>query len=33
MKRGCKFRKPRIKEVYTTKVVAYIIDKFNGEFI
>jgi len=31
--KGCKFREPRVKEIYTTKNVAYLIDKFDGEFI
>ena len=33
VKKGCKFREPKVKEVYTTKTVVYIIDKFDGEFI
>jgi hypothetical protein len=31
--KGCKYRKPAIDKIYTTKTVKYIVDKFNGELI
>ena len=31
--KGCKFRKDKFKNIYTTKLVLYIIDKFDGEVI
>ena len=31
--KGCKHRKAVTDNVNTTKIVGYIIDKFNGEFI
>ena len=33
VEKGCKFRKPKVKEIYTTKTVAYLIDLFDGELI
>jgi hypothetical protein len=29
--KGCKYRTPLYNEINTTKIVAYIIDKFDGE--
>jgi len=31
LKKGCKYRIARIKEINTTKLVAYIIEEFDGE--
>jgi len=33
MKKGCKLREPKIKEIYENETIAYLIDKFDGEFI
>jgi hypothetical protein len=33
IKKGCKFREPKIKEIYANENIAYLIDKFDGEFI
>ncbi len=31
--KGCSHQKPRYNQTNTTKIVAYIIKKFNGEII
>jgi hypothetical protein len=33
MKKGCKLIEPKIKEIYANETIAYLIDKFDGEFI
>jgi len=33
MSKGCKYRLPLHNKINTTKIVAYMIDKFDGEII
>jgi len=31
--KGCSHQEPKYKNVYTTEIIAYIIEKFKGELI